>query len=109
MPRTTKSSINVRQRRYGIRKYQFEALDDIDLLCEINIYSYCLHQSGLCVFCRKFLTWCLEFLQKRLDLNKYIDFHEALKIVKDNRILFDRFLGIHNLRKSFLIHLISKK
>ena len=109
MPHTTKSSINVRQQRYGIRKYQFEALDDIDLLCEINIYSCCLHQPGLCVFCRKFLTWCLEILQKRWDLNKYIDFHEALKIVKDNRILFDRFLGIHNLRKSFLIHLISKK
>ena len=42
MPRTTKSSINVRQRRYGIRKYQFEALDDIDLLCGINIYIFLL-------------------------------------------------------------------
>ena len=76
---------------YGIRKWQIARLDDLDLLCEISIFSSCLW-PGLCRPCRKHLIWCLDILQQRWNVSKYIDFYDALEVVKQNRKLFNKSL-----------------
>ena len=76
---------------YGISKWEFARLDDVDLLCEIIIFSSC-KWPGLCGSCRLHLMWCLEILQNRLDDLKYTDFYDALKVVKENKKLFNKSL-----------------
>ena len=62
-------------------------LDDIDLLCEISIFSSC-EINGLCCVCKKHMKWCIEILMLRWDFFKNIDFYSALEIVKQNRRFF---------------------
>ena len=107
MPRTF-SPININEGRYGVRKYQFAALDDIDLLCEISIFSSFLW-PGLCGACQKHLTWCIEILQQRWNVEKYIDFYDALRVVRENKILFNCLLKFEYWRKEKILKLICKK
>ena len=114
MPRQKKilsyppARFSYRQGLYGIRKWQFAALDNLDLLCEISIFSSC-SWPGLSHLCRKHLTWCLEILQQRWNVVKYIDFYDALKVVKQNRKLFSKSLKFEYWRKDKILQLISKK
>ena len=80
--------MNLNKGLFGVRKSKFQRLDDINLLCEINILSSC-EMSGLCRPCKKHLTWCLEIVMLRWDYIKYIDFYSALEVVKNNRRLFN--------------------
>ena len=93
---------------YGISKWEFARLDDIDLLCEISIFSSC-KWPGLCGSCQQHLTWCLEILQLRWDAVKYIDFYDALKVVKENKKLFNKSLKFEYWRKEKILQLISRK
>ena len=102
------TNVNDRKGLYGIRKYQFAALDGIDLLCVISIFPSC-KWPGLCGTCRKHLTWCLEILQLRWDVVRYINFYDALALIRDNRKLFNSNLKFEYWRKIYILQLISKK
>ena len=93
---------------YGISKWEFARLDDVDLLCEISIFSSC-KWCGLCGSCRLHLTRCLEILQLRWDAIKYIDFYDALKVVKENKKLFNKSLKFEYWHKNKILQLISRK
>ena len=97
----------MRQGQYGITKWQFEALDDIDLLCEISIFSSCCW-PGVCRVCKKFLRWCIQILLKRWNYTKYIDFFDALALVRGNRQLFNSLEFFDYWRKDYIQHLIYK-
>ena len=92
---------------YGISKWEFARLDDIYLLCEISISSSC-KCPGLCRSSRQHLTWCLEILQLRWDVVKYIDFY-VLKVVKENKKQFNKSLKFEYWRKEKILQLISRK
>ena len=93
---------------YGISKWEFARLDGVDLLCEIIIFSSC-KWPGLRGSCRLHLTWCLEILQNRLDDLKYTDFYDALKVVKENKKLFNKSLKFEYWCKKKILQLISRK
>ena len=86
-----KERVNFNKGIYGVRKWQFARLDDLDLLCEISIFST-YSWPGSCTVCRKYLRWCLEVLMNRWDYTRYIDFYDALEVVRDNRKLFNKSL-----------------
>ena len=99
---------NYRQGLYGIKKRQFAALDDLDLLCEINI------------FLKLFVAWpmsplskapdvVLGILQPRWNVVKYIDFYDTLEVVKQTRKLFNKSLKFEYWQKDKILQLISKK
>ena len=93
---------------YKMSKWEFARLDDVDLLCEITISSSC-KWPGLCGSCRLHLTWCLEILQNRWDDLKYIDFYDALKVMKENKKLFNKsFNFFEHWRKEKILQLISR-
>ena len=100
--------VNYEKGLFGIRKWQFAHLDDIDLLFEISIFSSCL-MSGQCRPCRKHLTWCMEILQERWNYIDYIDFYSALEVIKNNRTLFNDSLRFCFWRKNCIRKLISRK
>ena len=104
----SRSYVNFGRGIFGIRKWQFGCSDDIDLLCEICIFSNC-SWSRLCRVCKKYLRWCLELLQDRWNTEKYIDFYDALQIVRDNKKPFCKSLKFEYWRKEHIIQLISKK
>ena len=79
--------INLNSRGYGINKYMFEELDDIELLCEIGVLSNC-SIIGKCRVCRHFLKQCIKILAGRWNYIKYIDFYDALKVISENKELF---------------------
>ena len=93
---------------YGIRKWEFDCLDDTELLCKIGIFSSC-KWPGLCGSCQLHLTWCLEILQNRWDNVKYIDFYDALKVVKENKKHFNKsFNFFEHWYKEKILQLISR-
>lgn len=92
---------------YGTKKWEYARRDDIDLMCEISIFSSC-SWPGLCPPCRKHLTWCLEILQ-RWNYIDFIDFYSVLEVTRKNRRLFNKSLKFEYRRKRWINKLISKK
>ena len=82
----------------GVRKWQFARLDDLDLLCEVNIFLTCSWPGG-CRVCRKYLTWCLEILMDRWNYIRYIDFYYAPDVVKNNRKLFNQSFNFESAQR----------
>ena len=79
--------MNLNSPRFGVNRWMFAELDDIELLIEIGILSNC-SMIGYCKVCRIFLEWCLKILYVWWDYTKYIDFYDALKVISENRELF---------------------
>ena len=92
---------------FGGRKWQYAKLDDIDLLCEISIFSSC-KIDGLCRVCSKHLRWCIEILMTRWDFSTNIDFYSALEVAKNNRQFFNDSLKF-SFDKSLAKELIRRK
>ena len=72
---------------YGVTKYQLEMLDDIELLCEIGFLINC-DIIDKCRSCRQLLKFSIKILLNRWDEIRFINFFDALKIVKDYKGLF---------------------
>ena len=100
-----KQKVNFGKGIFGIRKWQTERLDDINLLSEISIFSSC-SWPGICGVCKKHLRWCIDILQKRWNNNCYIDFFDVLEVVKNNREIFN---DLNFLRKGYIQSLICRK
>lgn len=81
--------INLNCKRYGANKWMYKELDDTDLLYEIGILSFC-EEIEHCQVCRKLLEWCIQILSERWNYIKYIDFYEALKVLRENKELFSK-------------------
>ena len=58
--RTTR--IDIHLKTYGVTKKEYEELDDIDLLIEVDFLIQC-KQIGFCGTCKKLLKFCLTILQ----------------------------------------------
>ena len=85
--------MNFNKGLFGVRKWEYEKLYDIDLLCEISIFSSC-EITGLCRVCKKHLKWCIDILMLRWDNTKNIDFYSALEVVKNNKHFFNNSLDL---------------
>ena len=72
---------------HGITKYEYEMLDDIDLLCEMGFLIQC-DIIDRCRACRQLLKFCIKILLNRWDKICFINFFDALKILKDNKDFF---------------------
>ena len=59
---------------YGVTKWMLENLDDIDLLYQIGVLSNCYEMKNI--------------LMNRWDEIRYINFFDAMKILKQNKELF---------------------
>ena len=99
--------VNYAKGLFGIRKWRFSRTGDINLLCEISIFSS--FWSGLCRPCKKHLTWCLKILQLRWNYIEYIDFYSVLELIKNNRQFFNDSLGFNFWKKDYIRQLISRK
>ena len=102
-----KPKINYKKNLFGIRKWQYARLGDINLMCEISILSSCT-LLGSYRPCRKHLTWCIEILMLRWDDIQYIDFYSAIEVIKNNRKLFNDSLRF-SFNKDYIRQLISRK
>ena len=100
-----KQKVNFGKGIFGIRKWQYERLDDIDLLSEISIFSSC-SWPGVCRVCKKYLRWRIDILQKRWNNNRYVDFFDVLEVVKNNGEIFD---NLKCLRRDYIQSLICRK
>ena len=84
----------VRQRRidldrnsFGVNRWQYEELDNIDLLCEIGVLSNCKYIDRCCA-CKHLLRFCISILMNRLGEFRYINFFDAMKVIKNSSKLF---------------------
>ena len=59
---------------YGVTKWMLENLDDIDLLYQIGVLSNCYEMKNI--------------LMNRWDEIRYINFFDAMKILKRNKEIF---------------------
>ena len=100
--------VNYDKGLFGIRRWKYVNMDDIDLLCEISIFLSCT-LPGKCRPCKKHLKWCLKILQRRWDYVKYIDFYNALEVVKNNKQFFNDSLEFSYWKKDYIQQLISRK
>ena len=100
--------VNYDKGLFGIRRWKYVNVDDIDLLCEISIFSSC-KLPGKYHPCKKHLNRCLEILQRRWDYVKYIDFYDALEVVKSNKQFFNDSLEFNYWKKGYIQQLISRK
>ena len=83
----------IKKKCYEVNKWMLENLDDTDLLYEVGVLSSC-HEIEHCSCCKHWLKWCLEILINRWDEIRYINFFNAIKIIKQNRFFFtDDFLN----------------
>lgn len=97
MPRKTRIDLG---KSYGVTKYQYEWLDDIELLCKIGFLMNC-EIIDRCSSCRHLLKFCIKILLNRWDEIRFINFYDALKIVKDYKDFFKK--------TDILLHWRSKK
>lgn len=88
MPRQ-KTRIDLGRNSFGATKYQYENLDDEDLLSEIGLLIQC-EIIDRCHSCRHLLNFCIKILMNRWDEFRNINFFDALKFVKNNKDLFKR-------------------
>ena len=88
MPKVRKMpKMCLNRRGFGVNRWFFAELDDIELLIEIGILSNC-EMIAHCKVCRIFLEWCLTILSKLWEDDKYIDCFDALKIIREEKALF---------------------
>ena len=71
---------------FGVTKWMYEELDDIDLLCEIGVLSNC-KEIARCCPCRHLLRFCVSILMSRWDEFRYINFFDAMKVIRNRRKL----------------------
>ena len=64
----------MKKKCYGVNKWMLENLDDINLLYEIGVLSNCYEMKNI--------------LMNRWDEIRYINFFDAMKILKKNKELF---------------------
>lgn len=73
---------------FGVRRWEYhEKLDEIDLLIEIGILSNC-KIINRCRPCRFLLRHAIDFCMIKWDKFCFINFFDALKIIKQNNKLF---------------------
>ena len=97
--------MNFNKGSFGVRKWQYTKLDDIELLCKISIFSSCEIDRS-CRACSKHLRWCIEILMMRWDFVTNIDFYSALEVLKNNRQFFNdslKFSFDKNYAKEFIL------
>ena len=56
-------------------------------LYEVGVLLSC-HEIEHCSCCRHLLKWCLEILCNRWDEIRFINFFDAMKVIKQNRSFF---------------------
>ena len=64
----------MKKKCYGVNKWMLENLDDINLLYEIGVLSNCYERKNI--------------LMNRWDEIRYINFFDAMKILKQNKEIF---------------------
>ena len=72
---------------YRVTKIEYEQLDDIELLCEVCFLIQC-KKIDRCCACRKLLRFCLKMLINRWDEIRFINFFDALKLIKEHKNYF---------------------
>ena len=72
---------------FGVTRWQYEELDEMDLLCEIGVLSNCKDISQ-CRNCTHLLRFCISILMDRWDEFRYINFFDAMKVIKNSSKLF---------------------
>ena len=72
---------------YGVTRYQYEMLDDIELLCEIGFLINC-EIIDKCCSCRHLLKFCITILLNKWDEIHFIDFFDVLKVVRNYKDFF---------------------
>ena len=81
--------MNINHGLFGVRKWQYEKLDDIDLLGEISILIDC-KLLGKCRAYTKPLKRIIEILKERQGCDINVDFENALKIVRKHTKFFQK-------------------
>ena len=110
MPKISKRNTRVDLgKSYGVTKYEYEQLDDIDLLCEVGFLIRC-DKIDKCCSCRKLLRFCLKILINRWDEIRFLNFFDALKIIKDYKSFFitTNFVLYRYSKKDIVIDLIKE-
>ena len=82
---TTKIDLGINS--FGVTRWQYKELDDIDLLWEIGVSSNC-KDIGQCHTCRHLLRFCISILMNRWDKFRYINFFDAMQVIKNTSKLF---------------------
>ena len=72
---------------YGVRRWQYEHFDCIDLYIELLILISCEIIDN-CRPCHLFLKWIVQLLIYKWDTIRYIEFAEALRRANYLKILF---------------------
>ena len=85
MPRVKK--IDFGRNSFGVTKWMYEELDDIDLLCGISVLSNC-KEIARCRPCRPLLRFCVSILMNRWDEFRYINFFDVMKVIRNSSKLF---------------------
>ena len=88
MGRRQKTRIDL-GKSYGVTKYQYEKLDDVELLCKIGFLINC-EMIDRCRSCRHLLKFCIKILLKRWDEIRFINFYDAFKVVRSYKDFFKR-------------------
>ena len=86
--------LNIKNKCFGVARWMYRDLDDIDLLCKICVLSNC-SEIQHCTCCRHLLKWCMDILMNRWGEIRSINFWDAMKIVKDNKDLFSEDIYLH--------------
>ena len=77
----------IKKKCYGVNRWMLENLDAIDLLYEVDVLSSC-NEIKHCSCCKHLLKWCLEILQNRWEEIRFINFFDAMKVIKQNKSFF---------------------
>lgn len=80
MGRRQKTRIDL-AKSYGGTKYQYEKLDDVERLSEIGFLINC-EMIDRCHSCRHLLKFCIKIFLNSWDEIRFINFYDALKVVK---------------------------
>ena len=79
--------LDFRRNSFGVTKWMYEELDDIELLCELGVLSN-RKQIATCQPCRHLLRFCISILINRWDEFRYINFFDAVKVIRNSKNLF---------------------
>ena len=78
---------DLHSKTYGVTKKEYEMLDDIDLLIEVGFLIQC-EAIDWCGACRKLLRFCLKILINHWDEIRFINFFDAIEMVKNCKGIF---------------------
>ena len=62
--------LSMKPRSYGVNRWMYQDLDDVDLLIEISFSSNC--SKTICDVCKHLLKWCLDILMNRVNNKKIL-------------------------------------